>query len=161
MPRGRHPNSLGALQPAQPGEVRNPPGINGATYRDRFELEVDRLLAEEEPSANGKTRSQLLAELVLDKAMQGEKHALALVMRRVWPERQELRAHVTRAVSVSPDEAYGETLREIAGQLSDDALRLLTSAARVMREGSARLRESRMPGSAPGACEATSRTPMT
>ncbi len=41
-------NSLAALQPAQPGEVRNPLGINGATYRDRFEVEVDRLLAEEE-----------------------------------------------------------------------------------------------------------------
>ncbi len=109
-------------------------------------MEVDRLLAEEEPNAKGKTRSQLLAELVLDKAMQGEKHALALVMRRVWPERHELRAHVTRAVSVSPDEvadAYGETLREIAGQLSDDELRLLTSAARVMREGSARLRAAK------------------
>ncbi len=121
--------------------MRNPLGINGATYRDRFEVEVDRLLAEEQPSANGKTRSQLLAELVLDKAMQGEKHALALVMRRVWPERHELRAHISRAVSSQEiADGYGETLREIAGQLSDDELRLLTSAARVMREGSARLR---------------------
>ena len=79
-------------------------------------------------------------------AEQGERHALALVMRRVWPERHELRAHVTRTVSVSPDEvadAYGETLREIAGQLSDDELRLLTNAARVMREGSARLRAAK------------------
>ena len=40
-------------------------------------------------------------------------------------------------------DAYGETMREIAGQLSDDELRLLTSAARVMREGSARLRAAK------------------
>jgi hypothetical protein len=30
--RGKHPNSLANLKPIQPGEVRNPLGINGRTY---------------------------------------------------------------------------------------------------------------------------------
>ncbi len=139
MPRGRHPNSRAALQPAQPGEVRNPLGINSATYRDRFEVEVDRLLAEEEPSANGKTRSQLLAELVLDKAMQGEKHALALVMRRVWPERHEVRAHISRAVSGQEvADGYAEAIQAIATRLSDEELRLMANAIRLLNEASHR-----------------------
>lgn len=40
-----HPNSLANLMPpAQPGEVRNPKGINQYTYRRDFELAIDELL---------------------------------------------------------------------------------------------------------------------
>lgn len=88
---GRHPNTLAALRPVSKGEVRNPRGINGHSYRESFEKEIDRLLAAESSTTPGRSRGQVLAELVLAEAEKRSDKAIALVMRRVWPEVRHLK----------------------------------------------------------------------
>lgn len=119
---GRHPNTLAALRPASKGEVRNPRGINGHSYRESFEKEIDRLLAAESATKPGRSRGQALAELVLAEAEEGSDKAIALVMRRVWPE--------VRHLKITPDPPPARP--DLSG-LTDDELRVMQGITAKLR----------------------------
>lgn len=120
---GRHPNSLAALRPVSKGEVRNPRGINGYSYRESFEKEIDRLLAAESSTKPGRTRGEALAELVLAEAEARDEKALALVMRRIWPE--------VRHLTITPD---APPERPDLSGLSDLELRVMQRITAKVRE---------------------------
>jgi hypothetical protein len=90
----------GRLSPIQPGEVRNPKGINQHTYRRDFERTIDALLRGEiSPEERnllpplvrtsvlpGMTRGEALASATVAAAFALDEKHLANVLKRVWPE---------------------------------------------------------------------------
>jgi len=91
------------LNPAKPGEVRNPKGINQYTYRGDFERSIDALLKgklsgpeiedlklpdhiRHVVEAGEVTRGEVIAMITVAGAMMGEKERLAEVLARLWPK---------------------------------------------------------------------------
>jgi hypothetical protein len=72
----------GALLPG--GGGRNPTGINGYTYRRKFEDAIEKALTTAE--ADGRCGAEVLAEKVLELARAGEEAMVREVLARAWPK---------------------------------------------------------------------------
>ncbi len=82
------------LNPIQPGEKRNPKGINGFTYRDDAERCLAKWCKE-----NGDT----LIERLLEDAAKGKGWAMKLALDRILPAVQKHEIHLPEADPASLD----------------------------------------------------------
>jgi hypothetical protein len=86
-----NPKSLSNLRPVAPGEVRNPKGRNGATYRREAERLLDELLAE---LKDGRIRAEAIIDRVLTEAEKGRPWAARLIFERALPVAQRYQVHI-------------------------------------------------------------------
>ena len=91
------------LQPIQPGEVRNPEGVNQYTYKRDFEQTVDALLkgqlspdeAESIPDwvrglvSPNMTRGEALGLIAVQGALRGEGRHFDELLKRLWPSTEK------------------------------------------------------------------------
>lgn len=93
-PRGRHPNSLRNLRPPwRSGQTGNPRGINQHTGRIAFEAHIQTIL-DEIDEETGQTKQERLARVLVDRGLRGERWAVQVLLRRLWPERAALDVNV-------------------------------------------------------------------
>ena len=124
--RGEHPNSRANMAPmVKPGEVLNPEGKNQHTYRIAFENQVEQILAEVVPGT-GKDKRELLARVLFDRAAKGEPWAMALLVKRLWPERAELQVAVqgdpSQPIVVQHEYTDTESIAEVVDILEGSGL---------------------------------------